>query len=237
MPVPLPITLLLPGLACDAAMWVEQQQALSVQGAVHVSDAHTRHDNLPAMAAELLGAHAGALRLVGASMGGMLALEMVRQAPSRIGALALLGSSARPDTAELLKLRAEAIVLFEQGRMLEVLRANVAFAFDPANAQQPGLVQSYLDMIVRAGAQQLIAQNRAVMARPDSRPLLASIQCPALVLCGESDLLTPPECSREMAAAIPGAGLELIARCGHMLTLEQPARVNQLLLDWLGAID
>ncbi len=98
-------------------------------------------------------------------------------------------------------------------------------------------MQSYLDMMVRAGAQQLIAQNRAVMARPDSRPLLPSIRCPALVVCGESDLLTPPECSREMAAAIPGARLELIAGCGHMLTLEQPARVNELLLDWLASID
>ena len=169
-------------------------------------------------------------------MGGMLALEVVRQAPQRVTALALLGSSARPDTAELLKLRLDAIELFEQGRMLEVLRANVGFAFDPQNVRKPGLVQRYMDMIVRAGAQQLITQNRAIMARPDSRPLLPSITCPVLVACGASDLLTPPECSREMAELIPASRLELISECGHMLTLEQPTRVNALLLDWLARL-
>lgn len=232
----MPTMLLLPGLACDAALWSGQQPALSTLGPVQVGDAHTRHDNLPGMAAELLDLHAGPLRLIGASMGGMLALEMVRQAPSRIVALALLGSSARPDTAELLQLRAQAIRQFEQGHMMEVLRANVAFAFDPENAKRPGLVQGYLDMIVRAGARQLIAQNRAVMARPDSRALLPSIRCPTLVVCGASDLLTPPACSREMAAAIPGARLEMIPRCGHMLTLEQPEQISALLLGWLGSM-
>lgn len=229
-------TLLLPGLACDAMMWRDQLDALAPFGPLRVSDVHSRFDSLPQMAAALLAEHTGPLRLCGASMGGMLALEVMRQAPGRVSALALLGSSARPDTAELLQLRREAIVLFEQGRMLEVLRANVVFAFDPLNAQQPALVRSYLDMIVRAGAKQLIAQNHAVMARPDSRPLLPTLNCPVLVACGATDLLTPPECSREMAELIPGARFELIDECGHMLTLEQPARVNALLIDWFAQL-
>jgi pimeloyl-ACP methyl ester carboxylesterase len=232
----MPTIMLLPGLACDAAMWRDQMDALTPFGPVHVSDVHTRFASLPRMAAALLAEQPGELCLCGSSMGGMLALEVLRQAPQRVAALALLGSSARPDTAELLKLRADAIELFEQGRMLEVLRANVGFAFDPQNARKPALVQTYLDMIVRAGAQQLIAQNRAIMARPDSRPLLPSITCPVLVACGTSDLLTPPECSREMAELIPGSRFELISECGHMLTLEQPARVNALLLDWLAGL-
>jgi pimeloyl-ACP methyl ester carboxylesterase len=91
-------------------------------------------------------------------------------------------------------------------------------------------------MVLRAGAEQLIAQNRAVMARPDSRPLLGTIRCPVLVACGEADLLTPCEQSREMAAAIAGARLEIIAECGHMLTLEQPQCVNALLTDWLAGL-
>ena len=91
-------------------------------------------------------------------------------------------------------------------------------------------------MIERAGATQLIAQNRAVMARRDSRPLLAGIACPTLVVCGASDLLTPPECSQEMAAAISGARLELLPACGHLLTWEQPERVNALLTDWLAGL-
>ena len=115
----------------------------------------------------------------------------MRQAPQRVKALALLASSARPDTPELIRLRSDAIELFEQGRMREVLQANLAFAFDPAHAA--ALAPRYLAMIERAGAAQLIAQNRAVMARADPRPLLPQIACPTLVVCGESDLLTPPE--------------------------------------------
>jgi pimeloyl-ACP methyl ester carboxylesterase len=221
-------------LACDDGLWREQVAALSPRWRVRVSDVHARFATLPQMAAALLAEQDGDLLLCGTSMGGMLALEVVRQAPQRVQALALLASSARADTPELIRLRSDAIVLFEQGRMREVLQANIAFAFDPAHAA--ALAPAYLAMIERAGAAQLITQNRALMARPDLRPLLRSIACPTLVVCGESDLLTPPECSREMAAAIPGARLELIPECGHLLTWERPARVNALLIDWLARL-
>ena len=228
----LPITFL-PGLACDGEIWRDQVAALSVQRPVRVSDVHTRLATLPQMAAALLAEQPGDLLLCGTSMGGMLALEVQRQAPQRVKALALLASSARPDTPELIQLRSDAIDLFAQGRMHEVLQANVAFAFDPAFAQ--ALAPRYLAMMERAGAAQLIAQNRAIMARADFRPLLPRIACPTLVVVGESDLLTPPEHAREMAALIPGARLELLPQCGHMLTWEQPQNVNALLADWFGA--
>lgn len=229
----LPITLL-PGLACDADLWRDQVSSLSARQVVRVSDVHTRCATLPQMAAALLAEAPGDLLLCGASMGGMLALEVARQAPQRVKGLALLGSSARADTPELIRLRSEAIVLFEQGRLHEVLDANVAFAFDPAHAA--ALTPRYLAMMDRAGAAQLVAQNRAVMARADQRPLLPRIACPTLVLAGESDLLAPPEHSREMAALIPGARLELLPQCGHMLTWERPAAVTALLADWLARL-
>jgi pimeloyl-ACP methyl ester carboxylesterase len=228
-----PITLL-SGLACDAELWREQVRALSPLRPVQVSDVHTRFATLPEMAAALLAEQPGELLLCGASMGGMLALEVLRQAPQRVRALALLGSSARPDTPELIRLRTEAIALFEQGRMREVLQANLAFAFDPTHAS--ALAPAYMAMVERAGAAQLIAQNRAVMARTDILPLLPQIACPTLVLVGRSDLLTPPEHAQEMAALIPGAQLETLSQCGHMLTWEQPQRVNALLIDWLARL-
>lgn len=229
----LPITLL-PGLACDAALWQAQVAALSALRPVRVADVHARFATLPQMAAALLAEQSGDLLLCGTSMGGMLALEVVRQAPQRVKALALLASTARPDTPELIRLRSDAIALFEQGRMREVLQANLAFAFDPAHAA--ALAPAYLAMIEHAGPQQLIAQNRAVMARPDQRPLLPQIACPTLVVCGASDLLTPPEHAQEMAALIPGARLEVLQRCGHLLTWEQPQPVNALLIDWLAGL-
>ena len=108
--------ILLPGLACDAALWRDQLPALSAQCAVHVSTVHQRHADLPTMAHALLAEFAGPLVLVGSSMGGMLALHAHREAPQRIAALALLSSTARADTPELIQLRSEAIVEFEQGR-------------------------------------------------------------------------------------------------------------------------
>jgi pimeloyl-ACP methyl ester carboxylesterase len=150
--------------------------------------------------------------------------------------MALLGTSARPDTPELLQLRGEAIALFAQGRADEVLRANIPFALHPQAADHAALVADYLAMMERAGAEALIRQNRAVMARIDSRPALPAVRCPVLVACGDADLLTPPEHAQEMAQVIAGARLEIVPTCGHLLTWEQPARINALLLDWLASL-
>jgi pimeloyl-ACP methyl ester carboxylesterase len=231
---------LLPGLACDAALFAPQWpalQGLPGLGEPWVSDVHTREATLPAMAQRLLAERPGPQVLVGCSMGGMLALEAWRQAPERVRGIALLGSSARPDTPELIALRSQACELFAQGRVDEVLRANLMFAFHPLSRARAGLVSDYLAMVQRAGADQLIRQNRAVMARVDSRPDLPRLRCPVLVACGEADQLTPPEHSQEIAAALAAAGtpvrLEIVPGAGHLLTLEQPARVNALLADWL----
>ena len=228
--------ILLPGLACDAAVWQAQLPPWATRHRVHVSDVHQRFATLPEMAAALLAENPGRHVLIGASMGGMLALEAQRQAPERVHALALLGSSARADTPELLRLRSDAIALFEQGRVDEVLQANIMFAFHPNHAQPGPMVDAYLAMIRRAGAAQLIRQNRAVMARIDSRRLLPALRCPLLVACGEADLLTTPEQAREIAALVPHARLEIVPGAGHMLTMEQPERVNTLLLAWLATL-
>jgi pimeloyl-ACP methyl ester carboxylesterase len=228
--------ILLPGLASDATVWRDQLPALASRHLVHVSDVHFRYDSLPAMAAALLDECDGPLVLVGTSMGGMVALEAARQAPARVQAIALLGSSARPDTAELKQLRRDAIVMFEDGRMQEVLEANVFFAFHPSNSARRDLTDAYLAFITDAGAAQLVRQNRALMERIDSRPSLPALRCPLLVACGEADLLTPPEHSREIAALVPQARLEIVPGAGHLLTMEQPARVNALLLGWLDGL-
>jgi pimeloyl-ACP methyl ester carboxylesterase len=224
--------LLLPGLACDGELFADLAHALA-PWTPQVTATHTHEATLPEMAARLLAEHAGPLVLVGTSMGGMLALEAARQAPQRIAGLALLGTSARADTPELIALRSDAIRRFEQGGAEELVRANVMFAFHPQHQRDRALVERYVQMVLRAGTAQLIAQNRAVMARADLRAALPAMRCPALVLCGEADALTPPDHARELADTLPNARLEMIEGAGHMLTLEQPARVGSLLADWL----
>jgi len=228
--------ILLPGLACDDALWRDQLPALSAHHRALVSDVQQRHATLPEMARALLAEHRGPLVLVGSSMGGMLAQHAHREAPQRIAAMALLSTTARPDTPELLKLRSDAIVEFEAGRAEAVLRANAMFAFHPSHGADRAHVDDYVAQILRIGPQQLIAQNRAVMDRADMRPWLADIRCPLLVACGDQDLLTPLEHAREIAAAVPHAQLEVVPRAGHLMTWEQPALVNALLLQWLDRI-
>ncbi len=90
-------------------------------------------------------------------------------------------------------------------------------------------------MAEETGPQAFVRQQRAIMSRPDSRPLLASIRCPTLVLVGDGDELTPPVLSQEIAAGIAGAGLMVVPDCGHLSTLERPQAVNRALVEWLGA--
>ena len=224
--------ILLPGLAGDPTMWQPQLAALERWQPV-VADVHTLHESIEAMAAALLARYDGALVLCGASMGGMIAMEAARQAPERIAGLALLGTTARPETPDMRQLRETAIELFAQGRAEEVIGANVGFAFHPDQALDAVLVRSYLDFVLRAGADQLIRQNRAVIHRPDARLHLPQLRCPTLVLCGDSDQLTPPDYSREIATLVVGAEVMSVPRCGHMLTMEKPDFVNAALQAWL----
>ena len=226
---------LLPGLAGNEAMWRDQLAALA-DFRPHVSDVHTRHETLTGMAAGLLARFPGQLVLCGASMGGMVAMEAARQAPARIRGLALLGTTARPETEAMRSLREKAIELFTHGRAREVIEPNVAMAFHPDRANDAALAGRYLEFVLEAGAGQLIRQNRAVIGRPDARIHLPALRCPVLVMCGEEDQLTPPELSREIAALAPGAQLVMVPRCGHMLTMEQPQAVNRELRRWLKTV-
>jgi pimeloyl-ACP methyl ester carboxylesterase len=230
-----PRLVFLPGLAADEQMWRSQCEALA-DWQPAVADVHMYHATLPEMASALLRQFEGDLVLCGASMGGMLAMEAARQAPQRVGGLALLGTTARPESPEMRQVREKAIELFAQGMLREVIEPNVAFAFHPSRAREGRLVGSYLEFVLRAGADQLIRQNRAVIVRPDARTHLPRLRCPTLVMCGDADQLTPRDCAEEIAAMIPGAQLLIVPECGHMLTMERPEFVSAALRSWLDTL-
>jgi len=225
----LPIVLV-PGLNCSARLYVGQIPALWRFGPVTVAD-HTRDDSMSAIAARILAAAPPR----GLSMGGYIAMEMARQAPQRVVKLALLDTSARGETPEHTKGRQLVIELARAGRFAEV--ADLQF---PTYVHRNRHSDATLKRLVRVmadetGAAAFLRQEQAIIGRLDARTGLAAIACPTLVLVGDGDELTPPELSQEIAAAIAGSRLVVVADCGHLSTLERPDAVNRALLEWISS--
>ncbi len=232
-----PTLVLLPGLVCDRAVWAPQIQALSARMDCHVVD-YGLLDSLGAMAQHVLDtAPTATFALAGHSMGGRVALEVLRLAPERVHHLALLDTGTQPLAGGVAgaKEKAGRKILLEIASQ-QGMRAMAAHwakpMIHPARHDTP-LFEAVLDMLARSTAEQFAAQIRALLTRPDADPLLPAITCPTLVLTGRDDLWSPPEQHARMAAAIPGAQLCIAEQCGHMSTLEQPEVVNAAFEKWL----
>lgn len=187
------------------------------------------------MAADALReAPSGRIALAGHSMGGYVALEAMRQAPERIERLALLCTNARPDSAESTANRRRLMALAERDfpAVVEALMPRLA---TEAHLADESITGTITEMALGVGKEAFARQENAIIGRIDSRPHLGKIRCPTLVVAARDDLLMPLEVLKEMADAIPGARLEVIDDCGHMASLEQPARLADLLAGWLMA--
>ncbi|NML35108.1 alpha/beta fold hydrolase [Paraburkholderia antibiotica] len=227
---------LLPGLLCDDAVWVDQRGPLSAIGECFVPDYGMR-DSLGAMADHVLeSVEADRLLVAGHSMGGRVALEIFRRAPDRVAGLALLdtGYTERPagDVGE--SERAQRMKLLDLART-QGMRAM-------GNQWAPGMVhpdrlddkvyQAILDMIERSTADKFAAQIRALLDRPDATELLDEINCPTTLVCGRDDRWSPLARHEEMHARIRGSQLRVIEHSGHMCTMERPEEVTTVLLEW-----
>jgi pimeloyl-ACP methyl ester carboxylesterase len=225
---------LLPGLLCDAELWRDQIAALCDIAVASVADM-TQDDSLAGMARRMLEKAPPKFALAGLSMGGYCAMEAMRQAGDRVTKLALLYPGARADSAEQSSRRRGLIELAEKGEFKGVTPRLLPLFLHPQHLKDKALVGRVTAMAGRIGKDAFLRQQRAIMARIDSRPSLANIKCPTLVLCGRQDILTPPELHEEIAALIPGSWLELIDDSGHLSTMEQPGAVNAALRRWLTA--
>jgi len=225
--------LLLPGLLCDAALWQFQSLALVDVAEVTVADL-TRSDSIAALAEDVLAVAPERFALAGLSMGGYVALEILRRAPERVTHLALLDTSARPDTPELTERRKALIELASRGKFKGVTPRLLPLLLHKTH-QFPPLSDIVIEMAARVGQPAFIRQEIAIMNRADSRPFLKDIKVPTLVLVGEDDALTPVPLHEELADGIAGSEFQIIARSGHLTPLEQPDMVNRALFDWLTA--
>lgn len=235
MPVTEPLAVvLIPGLLASARLYAEQIPALWRTGAVTVAD-HTRDDSMAAIARRILAGAPPRFALVGLSMGGYIAFEILRQAPERVVKLALLDTTARPDTPEQSAARRAQMALASSGRLEEVVEVQFVRAVHVSRRDDAGLRALNRLMAEDLGSAAFLRQQTAVMGRIDSRPMLSSIRAPTLVLVGEDDELTPPDRAAEMAHGILAARLVSVPHCGHLSTLERPREVTGALLAWLQA--
>ncbi len=225
-------TLLIPGLAASARLYEQQIPALWRFGPVMVAN-HTRQSSIAGLAQDILADAPPRFALAGLSMGGYIAFEIVRQAPERVLKLALLDTSARADTTEQLEGRRARIAMAQAGDFAAIpalMFPGLVHAMRRKDADLKALVDR---MAAETGAEAFVQQQTANMGRPDSRPGLAAIKCPTLVLVGDGDELTPPAHAQEIAQGVPGARLETVPDSGHLSTLEAPGFVTQKLVEWL----
>ena len=226
---------LIPGLLCDAQLWQPQTGALAENADIWIAD-HTRSETMAGVAHDVLAdAPFARFALAGLSMGGYIALEIMRQAPQRVARLALLDTAAGAELPEQTQRRLAFISMAERGNFRGITEALLPLLIHPSRLGEAALTGIVKSMAKNIGEDAFVRQQRAIMSRANSLPLLASIECPTLVLCGRQDELTPPARHEEIAAGIKGARLEIIEACGHLSTLEKPAEVNSALRAWLSA--
>jgi pimeloyl-ACP methyl ester carboxylesterase len=223
---------LVPGLLCSARLFAPQIAALWPFGQVAVAD-HRRDADMAAIAGRILAAAPPRFALAGLSMGGYIAFAMMRLAPERIAKLALLDTSARPDTHEQTAARKTQIVMAQSGEFAKIPELSMPRFLHKNRQHDESLTAIVRQMAMETGPEAFVRQQNAIMSRPDSRPLLASIRCPTMLLVGDGDEATPPELAKEIAGGITGAKLTIVPDCGHLSSLEKPEAVNAALAEWL----
>ncbi len=221
---------LLPALLCDSRLYESVAKAIKTPCRCLVPDL-SGIASMSQMADEILKNLPRRFALVGNSMGGYLALEIVRQAPARVSHLLLAGTNADADAPEAQEKRLQAIRLAESGKLDRFVDGYVESGLHPDNVRQLG---PFMTSMARAmGAQALINQQRAIMTRRSAEDVLLTLDIPAAVVCGSDDSFSSPESHAAMAMAIKDGTYHEIANCGHMVPIEAPAALAALIDDLL----
>lgn len=228
----LPIVFI-PGLLCTGRIYQHQADHLGRRHPVLLAD-HWSAPTMAEIAGQILETAPESFALVGTSMGGYVALEIMRQAPGRVEKLALLSTSARPDTAERSASRHQQLIWTQKHGVRAATKELWDILVHPARHEDLPLLTVFYEMAEELGVDAFTRQTEAILARIDSRPTLAEIKVPTLVIAGADDHLLPPENSREIADGIAGARLETVPHCGHMGTIERPETYTKLLGSFFG---
>jgi pimeloyl-ACP methyl ester carboxylesterase len=227
-----PTLILVPGLLCDDTIWNAQVDAFAATHEVIVPIVDDC-DSIADMAAAVLARTPERFALAGHSLGGRIALEAIRQAPSRVTRLALLDTGVHPCTPTEPPRRHELLSLADREGMSALAGVWLPPMVHPARHRDSSVMAPLVAMVERRTPATFRNQVTALLNRPDATTVLAAIRCPTLVLCGREDSWSPLAQHQQIAAAIPGSRLSVIDDCGHMAPFERPAEVSRALEKWL----
>lgn len=227
-----PALLLLCGLLCDAAIWRMQRTALSDLADVQVVD-FAGFDSITQMAAHVLAIAPPQFALAGHSMGGRVALDIMRQAPARVLRLALLDTGIAPRRDGERDERLALVRLAHLQGMQALAQRWLPPMLHPDHVADAALMDGLMVMVQRQSAQSFAGQTNALLERPDAAPMLAQITCPTLLGVGRQDAWSPLTRHQDMARQIPQARLAIFEHCGHMAPVEAPSAVTAALRHWL----
>jgi len=226
---------LIPPLLCSPLAYAPVIDTVWKHGQVTLAD--TRHDDtIAAMAERILRENVGEIAVLGTSMGGYVALEVVRQAPHRVAGLALVSTTARADSAEQVQARERQSSLVEDGQFGALVDAAFAGVVAAGHESDQTLLATWRAMTTPVGADAFLRQQRAVIQRDDLRALLPSIGCPTAIIHGAADRLIPLHAAEETAAALPSATFTVIEGAGHFLFHEQPTVACAAIDGWLSTL-
>lgn len=224
--------LLLPGMMCDARLFSPQINRFSARRPVQVA-ALTGYDSMPELAAAVLVSAPERFALAGLSMGGILAMELLRQAPDRVAGLALLGTNPLAEKPEVREGRQPQIDAALRGGMMTVLEEQMFPRYSADAEARARLLPTCRDMARALGADVFVRQSRALRDRSDQCDTLRASTVSTLILCGSDDQLCPLERHTLMKDLMPHAELRVLAGAGHLTTLERPGETTAALADWL----
>jgi pimeloyl-ACP methyl ester carboxylesterase len=247
-----PVVVLLHGFPLSKEMWRHQLDALAVGYRVIAPDlpghgespAPDRIYEMDAMADEVVALldRLGIVQPVvlgGLSMGGYVALALLRRHPERVRGLLLMDTRAAADTPDAARMREETARGVLQSKSTSVMiETMVPRLFGKTTLEKhPGKIGPILAVMERTTPQGVAGALRGMAVRPDRRGELGEIAVPTLVLVGEDDVISPPAEAREIAAAIPGARIEVIPNAGHLAPYENPSAANAAIQSFLESLD
>lgn len=222
----------LPGMMCDARLFGPQIAELSADHCVMVAPV-TQGERIEEIASGLLDQLPARFALAGLSMGGIVAMELLRRAPDRITRIALMDTSPLAETPPVAAAREPQIVGVRTGRLEQVMRDEMKPHYLAPGPHRAEVLELVMDMALALGADTFVRQSRALQRRRDQQGTLRKCKVPTLVLCGAHDALCPVKRHTFMAELIPYAKLVVLENAGHLPTLETPAETTQALRDWL----